>query len=311
MIRAFSWFSLLANTAEDVHHERRRRHHRTIGDAAQVGSVVAALDRLLAEGVPSDLIASAVRELIVSPVITAHPTEVRRRTILDTVREVARLLELRTRMTMDDSELRDWESQLEANVLVLWQTAFLRLSRLRVADEIGEALRYYDASLARVVPELRRDLERAVHERWGVNVSSPGAVSMGSWIGGDRDGNPFVTADVVRTAVDAQAATALRLHLEALEKLSIELSMSLRLVRPTDALLVLAEGSQDRSPFRADEPYRRALRGMYARLFATTTSLLGTAPGRAPPRGSRTLPIAPTARRRSSCGGRFIAHARC
>ena len=282
VIRAFSWFSLLANTAEDVHHERRRRHHRIIGDAPQAGSVVAALDRLLAEGVSADRIAGAVGELIVSPVITAHPTEVRRRTILDTVREVARLLELRTRMAMDDSELHDWESELEANVLVLWQTAFLRLSRLRVADEIGEALRYYDASLARVIPELRRDLERAVHERWGVSVSSPGAVSMGSWIGGDRDGNPFVTADVVRTAVDAQAATALRLHLEALEKLSIELSMSLRLVRPANALLVLAEASQDSSPFRADEPYRRALRGMHARLFATTTSLLGTAPGRAP-----------------------------
>ncbi len=282
VIRAFSWFSLLANTAEDVHHERRRRHHRLIGDAPQAGSVIAALDRLQAEGISAAQISAVVGELMVSPVITAHPTEVRRRTILDTVREIARLLEVRTRMSMDDSEVADWESDLEANVLVLWQTAFLRLSRLRVRDEIGEALRYYDASLAQVIPELRRDLEKSVKERWGVDVSSPGAISMGSWIGGDRDGNPFVTADVVRTAVDAQASTALRLHLEALEKLSIELSMSLRLVKPTDALLSLAEASLDNSPFRADEPYRRALRGMHARLVSTTKALLGVAPGRVP-----------------------------
>jgi phosphoenolpyruvate carboxylase len=282
VIRAFSWFSMLANTAEDVHHERRRRHHRLIGDAPQTASVLAALDRLVREGVTPAQIVPVVRDLMVSPVITAHPTEVRRRTILDTVREVARLLDLRTRMAMDATELRDWESELSSNVLMLWQTAFLRLSRLRVRDEIGEALRYYHASLARVIPELRRDLEQAVFDRWGVRVDSPRAVSMGSWIGGDRDGNPFVTAEVVRTAVDAQAMTALRLHLEALERLAIELSMSLRLVRPTDQLLALAAASKDESPFRADEPYRRTIRGMHARLAASARELLGTVPGQQP-----------------------------
>ncbi len=276
VIRAFSWFSLLANTAEDVHHERRRRHHRRLGDAPQQGSIAAALDRLLAEGVTGTQITEIVGELMVAPVITAHPTEVRRRTILDTVREIARLLDLRNRLDMDVLERKEWESELESQILLLWQTAFLRLSRLRVSDEIGEAIRYYHASLAQVIPELRRDLEDGVRDRWGFRVRAPHVVSMGSWIGGDRDGNPFVTADVVRSAVASHASTALGLHLDALDRLSIELSMSSRLITPTDELQALADASLDLSPFRADEPYRRALRGMYARLSSTVTVLLGS-----------------------------------
>src|SRR4029079_2475876 len=105
---------------------------------------------------------------------------------------------------------------------------------------------------------------------------------MGSWIGGDRDGNPFVTADVLRYAVERQATMALAHHLGQLERLASELSMSTRLVEPSPALLELAAASADESPFRQDEPYRRALRGVHARLSATATALLGSAPGRAP-----------------------------
>jgi phosphoenolpyruvate carboxylase len=282
VIRAFSWFSLLANTAEDVHHERRRRYHRRPGAKPQPASIDAALDRLHAAGIDADRISKLVSELTVSPVITAHPTEVRRRTILDTLRSIAALLDARSRTEMDDAELATWQTDLEADVLLLWQTAFLRLSRLRVRDEIGEALRYYDVSLAEVIPELRRHLETGVDKRWGVAVNAPKAIAMGSWIGGDRDGNPFVTAEVVRTAVQLQATTALRLHLESLERLAIELSMSSRLVTPTAALQALADTSGDDSPFRADEPYRRAIRGMHARLTATAIELLGDTPGLAP-----------------------------
>jgi phosphoenolpyruvate carboxylase len=237
VIRAFSWFSMLANTAEDVHHERRRRFHRVAGARPQPGSIDAALDRLLASGVDRERMRSLFSRLRISPVITAHPTEVRRRTILDTVNQIARMLEMRTRLDMDDVEQRDWEAELESHVLVLWQTAFLRLSRLRVRDEIAEALRYYESSLLQVIPQLRGHLEAGVRERFGVTVDALRVVSMGSWIGGDRDGNPFVTADVVRTAVELQATTALRLHLEALERLSFELSMSSRLITPTPELL--------------------------------------------------------------------------
>ncbi len=98
---------------------------------------------------------------------------------------------------------------------------------------------------------------------------------MGSWIGGDRDGNPFVTAEVMRLAVGRHATIALQYHLDELLRLSIELSMSSRLITPSDALFALADASGDDSPFRADEPYRRALRGMYARLHAFAADVLG------------------------------------
>jgi phosphoenolpyruvate carboxylase len=282
VIRSFSWISLLANTAEDVHHERRRRFHRSSGTTPQPGSLGAALDHLSEAGISATEIVSAVQGLSVSPVLTAHPTEVRRRTVIDSLQEISSLLDLRSRLDMDPTELVDNEAHLHTAILTLWQTAFLRVSKLRVRDEIGEALRYYDASLMQVVPALHRDLTRVVESRYGVSVHNPTAITMGSWIGGDRDGNPFVTAEVVREAIHMQATTALRHHLEALDHLSITLSMSERLVSPTLQLLRLAESSQDNSPFRMDEPYRRALRGMYARLAATCTHLLGTLPTHPP-----------------------------
>ncbi len=282
VIRSFAWISLLANTAEDVHHERRRRFHRSSGTAPQPGSLASALDHLQHEGITAEQIAATVRSLSVSPVLTAHPTEVRRRTIIDTLQEVARLLDMRSRLSMDPAEKAANDAELHTSILTLWQTAFLRVSKLRVRDEIGEALRYYEASLAEVIPSLHRDLTKVIEQRWGVHVVNPHAVSMGSWIGGDRDGNPFVTAEVVRSAIELQASTALKLHLEAVDKLSISLSMSERLVSPTLQLLRLAESSHDQSPFRLDEPYRRALRGIYARLAATSLRLLNDLPTHPP-----------------------------
>jgi phosphoenolpyruvate carboxylase len=265
LIRAFGWLALLANTAEDVHHERRRRFHRARGSGPQPGSIGAALDRLAADGLDAAGITRLVGEAVVTPVITAHPTEVRRQTVLDLTSEVARLLEERP---------PGFEGDLAVLVLTLWDTAVLRLSKLRVRDEINEALRYYRASIFEVVPELGAELQRLVGERWGVRIAPAGVVRMGSWIGGDRDGNPAVDGDVLRLAVARQAAVALDHHLRALAVLERSLPMSARLVQPSAELLALAEASGDDSPFRADEPYRRALRGMYDRLHATAAAVL-------------------------------------
>ena len=154
---------------------------------------------------------------------------------------------------------------------------------MRLRDEINEALGYYQLSLLDEVPALHRVLVDEVMRHWP--EATPPArpvLRMGSWIGGDRDGNPFVTADVVRFAVERQTATALAHHLRELERLGRELSMSTRLVSPTGELLALAEAADDRSPFRQDEPYRQALRGLHARLAATAARLVGHVPGRAP-----------------------------
>lgn len=282
LIRAFGWLSLLANTAEDVHQERRRRHHRDSGSGSQEGSLAASFDRLLDQGVAPAAIATELESLSVSPVITAHPTEVRRKTVLDHVDNVAKLLQRRQRASGSRSETAEIDEALHLEVLALWQTAEVRLSKLRVRDEINEALGYYRSSIFRTVPELQRDLEQLVADRLGRSVHNPRAIAMGSWIGGDRDGNPFVTASVLALAVEMQATQAFRHHLLALFDLSRELSMSARLITPTAALSTLADVSLDDSPFRSDEPYRRALRGIHARLWATAAAVLDEVPGPGP-----------------------------
>ncbi|NND74202.1 MAG: phosphoenolpyruvate carboxylase [Ilumatobacter sp.] len=275
VIRAFDWLSLLANTAEDVHLERRRRHHRAAGSPPQPGSLSATFERLEAAGVSKQRIAGVISDVAVSPVITAHPTEVRRQTILDVLRHVAALLTDRSRLDADDPGVADIDDELRLRILTLWQTAILRLSKLRVRDEINEALRYYPASLFETIPALSRDLEAIAEQRFGAEQPDTArAISMGSWIGGDRDGDPFVTAEVMRLAIGRQSHVALDHHLTTLLRLARELSMSARLITPTPALLALADASGDTSPFRADEPYRRALRGMHARLHALAAEVI-------------------------------------
>jgi phosphoenolpyruvate carboxylase len=281
VIRAFSHFSLLANLAEDIHHERRRSFHRREGSPPQTGSLAAAFQAIDAADLDADVVARELTGALVCPVVTAHPTEVRRKTISEVQRQVAALLRERDRVT--DIDEAQWSGQLWRSVLTLWQTALLRLSRLRLQDEIDEALRYYELSLFDVIPAINAELRRALDERFPDAGLLPRPMLLpGSWIGGDRDGNPFVTADALRRATNRQAAAAMGHHLRELESLRNELSMSDRLVTPTRELYALADGSRDDSPFRADEPYRRALGGISARLAATAHAVLGRIPGPTP-----------------------------
>jgi phosphoenolpyruvate carboxylase len=281
VIRAFSHFSLLANLAEDIHHERRRRHHRIEGSPPQKGSLAATFELLDAEHLDADVVARELAGALVCPVVTAHPTEVRRRTISRVQRQVTELVRRRDRSPAEGLDPA-WSAELERAVLTLWQTALLRLSRLRLADEVDEALRYYELSLFEVVPAINAELRRALRERWPSAGLDRPVLRPGSWIGGDRDGNPFVTADAVRLASTRQAGTALGHHLAELLALHDELSMSDRLITPTPELAQLAAASGDDSPFRADEPYRRALHGVHARLAATAQQVLGSVPGPPP-----------------------------
>jgi phosphoenolpyruvate carboxylase len=283
VIRAFSHFSVLANLAEDIHHERRRRFHRREGSPPQAGSLAATLALLDEADLEADVVARELTGALVCPVVTAHPTEVRRRTISQVQRHVTDLIRQRDRTAAGEIDDAQWSAELWRSVLTLWQTALLRLSRLRLTDEIDEALRYYDLSLFEVVPAINTELRRALKERWPDAGLLPRPMLLpGSWIGGDRDGNPFVTADALRRATSRQAETALTHHLDELTALGNELSMSDRLVTPTPQLYHLADASRDDSPFRADEPYRRALIGIYARVAATAHRVLGRVPAPAP-----------------------------
>ena len=282
VVRAFGWLALLANTAEDLHLEHRRREHLDAGDVDRPGGVAATMTALLDTGIDPSAVAEALGNLRVSPVLTAHPTEVRRQTILDVVERISDLLEHRRLVTSSPSATAEVDSALRDEVLTLWQTAILRLSKLRVNDEVNEALRYYASSLFSVVPQLQAEVEHLAQARLGTSIDGTDLVQMGSWIGGDRDGNPFVTSEVLAHAVTANASAAARHHLLGLIGLSRSLSMSARLVSPTAELLALAEASGDDSIFRADEPYRRALRGIHARLWATFAEVLDEVPGPEP-----------------------------
>src|SRR3954470_4607189 len=147
VIRAFSHFSVLANLAEDIHHERRRRHHRREGSPPQRGSLAATFALLDQADPPADVVARELSGALVCPVVTAHPTEVRRKTISQVQRNITDLIRQRDRAAAGEIDDAQWSGQLWRSVLTLWQTALLRLSRLRLEDEIDEALRYYDLSL--------------------------------------------------------------------------------------------------------------------------------------------------------------------
>ncbi len=269
VIRAFSYFSHLANIAEDRHHVRRREVHERTG-SLQAGSLAFALERLHLAGVRPAEIAKTLQHGFISPVLTAHPTEVQRKSILDAERAVAQLVELRDGL-LSERDKRDNETLIRARVTQLWQTRMLRYSKLTVADEIENALSYYQATFLRQIPKLYAELEEALP---GHQLNS--FLRMGHWIGGDRDGNPNVTATTLRHALSRQSEVALRHYLTELHELGAELSISAHLAQVSPAMQALAERSPDRNVHRMDEPYRRALTGMYARAAATLLQLTGT-----------------------------------
>ena len=269
VIRAFSYFSHLANIAEDQHHLRRRAVHERQGHL-QRGSLQGAFERLARRGIGADEVARTLAHAWISPVLTAHPTEVQRKSILDAERAIAELLAART-PELGEREAARNETLIRARVTQLWQTRMLRNAKLTVDDEIENALSYYRATFLAQIPELYREIEEALP---GFEIAP--FFRMGNWIGGDRDGNPFVDAGTLATALARQGETALRHYLTQVHELGAELSSSATLSRVSPELQALADASGDDSPHRADEPYRRALIGVYARLAATLSALTGT-----------------------------------
>jgi phosphoenolpyruvate carboxylase len=266
VIRAFTYFSHLANLAEDRHHIRRRTVRERAGDL-QEGSLALTLRRLEEAGIPKARVAQTLAHSHVSPVLTAHPTEVQRKSILDAERAIAQLLTERDALA--PRELAYNDSLLRARVIQLWQTRLLRFTKLTVADEIENALGHYETTFLPQIPRLYRELEQ------GLGQSVAPFLRMGQWIGGDRDGNPNVTAATLELALQSQARIALRHHLAQLHMLGAELSVSAMLASVSAPMQALAEQSPDTNAHRQDEPYRRALTGMYGRLAATLKLLTG------------------------------------
>jgi len=263
VVRAFSYFSHLLNIAEDAHQNRRRHAHAEAGSPRRPGSIAYALEHVGKEG-----ILGWFERARVSPVLTAHPTEVQRQSILDCEREIARLIALPVSPARDRA--------LHAEVLRLWLTAMLRLTKLAVVDEITNSLAYFRLTFIPELPRLYADLEEALRTRFGLEREPwlPPFLTVSTWVGGDRDGNPNVGAETLEIAVTQQTRLILAHYLEEVHLLGREMGLSSRLMETPHELVELAERSGDASAYRRDEPYRRAVSGIYSRLAATASTLV-------------------------------------
>jgi phosphoenolpyruvate carboxylase len=272
IVRAFSYFSHLANIAEDQNNIRQMRTRSTAGGSP--GSLALTLSHARAAGFSAADLRKFLASAQVSPVLTAHPTEVRRKSTIDREMEIAALLDRRERVQLTPEEFAASDEQLRRAVVTLWQTNLLRRTKLTVLDEVANGLSFYDYTFLHEVPWLHCALEDRLNEGDG---SARGELAsflrMGSWIGGDRDGNPFVTAEVMRGTLRLQSSRVLRFYLEELHALGAELSLAAHLADISEELRALAERSPDTSPHRSGEPYRLAVSGIYARLTATALKL--------------------------------------
>ncbi len=263
-VRGFGLFSMLANLAEDRD-----------GIMADANSGFAeAVDELAAHGVPGKDILAMLDGALIVPVLTAHPTEVRRKSVIDHRARIDELMRMRDAGATVTPEGDEIEASIVRQIALLWQTRTLRRDRLFVTDEVENALAFFREVFLPVLPGLYNRWEKVLGDR------PASFLRLGSWIGGDRDGNPYVTADSLRYAQARAAETVIGHYLDALHQLGAELSISSELAEIDPEIARLAEESGDESPHRQDEPYRRAVVGIYNRLAATHEQLVGKAPPR-------------------------------
>ncbi len=278
--RAFSYFLHLSNIAEDFNQKEQTRAMVLRDNVYARGTLGHTVALLRNRGVTRARIQKLLEQACIMPVLTAHPTEVQRKSTLDLHHQISQTLATRYGRITED-EQRGTELELIGQITALWQTRMLRYTRLTVADEIENALSYYRSTFLKVIPKLYSDL---YHHLLGEPRSAFQALPptmrpflrMGSWIGGDRDGNPNVDASTLDHALTLGASVAFEFYLTEVEALATELSLSTLLTTVTPALQALAQASPDTSSHRNDEPYRRALIGMYARLAATARQHVGT-----------------------------------
>lgn len=265
-VRGFMLFSMLANLAED-------RDGIMADNRVGFADAVAELEK---HGIAREAVHEMLDAALIVPVLTAHPTEVRRKSVIDHRNRIAHLMRLRDEGRDHTPDGDDIELAIKRQIALLWQTRPLRRERLFVTDEVENALSFMRDAFLPVLPGLHAEWEEALGERMA------SFLRVGSWIGGDRDGNPFVTADSLRYAQRRACRVVLLHYLEQLHALGGELSLSTELADVDQAILDLADTSGDESAHRKDEPYRRAIAGIYSRLAATFLALVGEEPPRKP-----------------------------
>ncbi len=264
LIRGFAIFSQLANIADDYLLRREALSEPSPLAKLKIDPNSATARQFL-------------EQAVVTPVITAHPTEVRRKSTLDRETAIAGFLDATS--AAGRATPAEIETALKREIRILWQTRMLRSERITVADEIDNAVSIFELTFLPEIPALKRRLAAL----FGLEGPLPACFQLGSWVGGDRDGNPFVGADTLEHALRTQGRAVIDWLLEQLHALGAELSLSDEFAVVTEALTALAAAGHDANPHRSDEPYRRVLVACYARLAATRAALLGAGPVRAAP----------------------------
>ena len=264
-------FAQILNIAEDVHHERRRQIHEDAGHNSAEGSLTETVRKLKAGKVNGKALQQQLDNTVVTAVLTAHPTEVQRQTVLSFNRRIRALLPQRERCTNPDA-LAQLRREIDTVLLGLWQTSETRRHKLSVNDEINNGVSIFPMSFFEALPKLYRTMERDFQTAYpGVRV--PNILKIGGWIGGDRDGNPFVSAETLRFAFRRHADAVFRFYRGELDKLYRELPLSIRRVKVNDDVMALAALSPDEEIARTEEPYRRAIAYIMARAMGKARSL--------------------------------------
>ena len=230
IVRAFLFYFLLSNSADEVHRIRRQRAHAITGGTPQRGSMEEAVISLAQDGTDLSALIGLMREMDVIPVFTAHPTEATRQTILKKILNISRLLLRRETTALTPEELADLRAQLHTEITTLWQTNEIRMNKVTVNDEIRRGLFFFREIIYDSVPLFYGRLNRSMKNVYGTSAVAPVILRFGSWIGGDRDGHPFVTADITRNAIALQKREILSLYSRDMDNLYDTMSTSTRLV---------------------------------------------------------------------------------
>lgn len=270
LLRSFASFFHLINQAErqEILRVNRERSPRSDDDPPRPESIDDAIGRLHAAGVTLDELRTLLTRIDIQPTFTAHPTEARRRTILLKQRRIADLLTALRRPDATSAEVDEAADAIYAQIMLLAATDVVREERPSVHDEVEQGLFFLRSTVWDVAPQIHHDTVRAIERHYGETLDVPALLRWRSWIGGDRDGNPFVTADVTRWTIERHRRTALELHRAELDALHEELSIAHRsadLPQPLRAALE-RHGVRHGSEIENDEPYRRLIDGMKRRI---------------------------------------------
>lgn len=251
VIRAFALYFHLVNIAEQNHRIRRRRDYQMLEeDQSQPGSIPHAISSLKRNNVPGELIEETLQSLSLELILTAHPTESTRRSVLEIHKRIANLLRDLDNPLLTKREQQSLKDSLYNEITTLWQTDELRHKKPTVMDEVNLGLFYFEETLFDVLPEIHEELEECLTEHYPeVSWNIPNILNFGSWIGGDRDGNPFVTPDITWKTLEKQREVVISKYKQSVKGLMKKLSQSSNRVPISDELNASIKEDQDNLPY--------------------------------------------------------------